>query len=168
MYKNNVYGLGRVISILLLFYCLAYPLYHVRHTERERGENWLKKIPKEERPRQGKIDQRKTERTERDAKNWSEVLQLHKHEEHVFVSRGPSSTFPAVLARCAEPADAHTWPSAGHAWRVLPQDFYALTESLNGSGRGSRHPAPPRMKKRRAEPPRDQPYRNSRYRRRGW
>jgi hypothetical protein len=35
MYKNNVYGLGRVISILLLFYCLAYPLYHVRHTDRE-------------------------------------------------------------------------------------------------------------------------------------
>jgi hypothetical protein len=34
IYKNNVYGLGRVISILLLFYCLAYPLYHVRHTER--------------------------------------------------------------------------------------------------------------------------------------
>jgi hypothetical protein len=34
MYKNNVYGLGHVISILLMFYCLAYPLYHVRHTER--------------------------------------------------------------------------------------------------------------------------------------
>jgi hypothetical protein len=61
MYKNNVYGLGRVISILLLFYCLAYPLHHVRHTEthRERDENWLKKRPKEERPRQGKIDRRR-------------------------------------------------------------------------------------------------------------
>jgi hypothetical protein len=35
MYKNNVYGLGHVISILILFYCLAYPLYHVRHTEGE-------------------------------------------------------------------------------------------------------------------------------------
>jgi hypothetical protein len=35
MYKNNAYGLGHFISILLLFYYLAYPLYHVRHTETE-------------------------------------------------------------------------------------------------------------------------------------
>jgi hypothetical protein len=65
------------------------------------------------------------------------------------------------MCRAGSSADAHTWPSAGHARCVLPQAFYALTESWNGSGRGSRHPAPSRMKKRRAEPPRDQPGANS-------
>jgi hypothetical protein len=79
------------------------------------------------------------------------------------VSRGPSSTCPAVRSMCRADSstDAHTWPSAGHAQRILSQAIYALTESWNGSGRGSRHPAPPRMKKRRAEPPRDQPGANS-------
>jgi hypothetical protein len=65
------------------------------------------------------------------------------------------------MCRAGSSADAHTWPSAGHARHVLPQAFYALTESWNGSGRGSRHPTPPRMKKRWAEPPRDQPGANS-------
>jgi hypothetical protein len=59
MYKNNVYGLGRVISILLLFYCLAYPLYHVRHRERE-----------------VKIDQRRDQkRRDHDRENRSEKRQ---------------------------------------------------------------------------------------------
>jgi hypothetical protein len=65
------------------------------------------------------------------------------------------------MCRAGSSADAHIWPSARHARRVLPQAFHALTESWNGSGRGSRHLAPPRMKKRRAEPPRDQPGANS-------
>jgi hypothetical protein len=76
------------------------------------------------------------------------------------VSRGPS-TCPAVLARCAESASLrmHT-----HGLRPDMHDTYFLKPSMqswNGSGRGSRHPAPPRMKKRRAEPPRDQPRANS-------
>jgi hypothetical protein len=65
------------------------------------------------------------------------------------------------MCRAGSSADAHTWPLAGHARRVLPQAFYALIESWNSSGRRSRHPAPPRMKKRRAEPPRDQPGANN-------
>jgi hypothetical protein len=65
------------------------------------------------------------------------------------------------MCRAGSSMDAHTWPSAGHARCVLSQAFYALTESWNDSGRGSRHPAPLRMKKWRAEPPRDQPGANS-------
>jgi hypothetical protein len=65
------------------------------------------------------------------------------------------------MCRAGSSADAHTWPSAGHARRILPQAFYALIDSWNGSGRGSRHPALLRMKKQRAEPPRDQPGANN-------
>jgi hypothetical protein len=55
------------------------------------------------------------------------VLQLHKHEEHVFVSRVPSSTCTAVLARCAElaPLRMHT-----HGLRPDMHDAYFLKLSM--------------------------------------
>jgi hypothetical protein len=64
MYKNNVYGLGRVISVLLLFYCLAYSLYHLRHIERERWK-LIKEETKREETTTGENRSEKRQREQR-------------------------------------------------------------------------------------------------------
>jgi hypothetical protein len=154
-----------VVLFLYNFCSIAWLILYITwDTQRERGENWLKKIPKEERQltRENRSEKRQREQRGMQKLIWGAVAAQAWGAR--LCEPGPLVNLPRCarsMCRASSSADAHTWPSAEHAWRVLPQDFYALTESWNGSGRRSRHPAPPRMKKRRAEPPRDQPGANS-------